>query len=111
MSKMAELDQIIKDLRSTATALTETADSLYQMFSGTDEVKEEAVLAPVKNEPDNPKLTLTDVRSILADKSRAGFTTEVRELIQKYGADRLSKVDPANYEALKKDAEALGNGS
>jgi hypothetical protein len=51
------------------------------------------------------------VRAVLAEKSRAGHTAEVRELLQKYGADKLSAVDPANYEALLKDAEVIGNGS
>jgi hypothetical protein len=111
MSKMAEIDQIVKDLRTAADELNGTADRLMQMFSEGDTAKEEpAVAAPVK-EPEKPKLTLADVRSVLADKSRAGFTAEVRGLLEKYGADRLSKVDPANYEALKKDAEVLGNGS
>lgn len=111
MSKMAEMDQIVKDLRTAADEQNGTADRLMQMFSEGDTAKEEpAVAAPVK-EPEKPELTLADVRSVLADKSRAGFTAEIRELLEKYGADRLSKVDPANYVALKKDAEALGNGS
>jgi hypothetical protein len=57
-----------------------------------------------------PELKLEDVRSVLAGKSRAGHTAEVRDLLQKYGATKLSAIDPANYEALMKDAEAIGNG-
>ena len=52
-----------------------------------------------------------DVRAVLAEKSRGGHTAEVRTLLQKYGASKLSAVDPANYEALLKDAEVIGNGS
>lgn len=44
---------------------------------------------------------------VLANKSRDGFTAQIRELLQKYGADRLSAVDPANYKALLQDAEEL----
>ncbi len=44
---------------------------------------------------------------MLADKSRSGHTDEIRDLLQKYGASRLSQVDPENYEALMKDAEEL----
>ena len=29
--------------------------------------------------------------------------------VAKYGADKLSDVDPANYAALLKDAEVIGN--
>ena len=60
--------------------------------------------------PAAPALTLEQVRAVLADKSRAGHTAEVRVLLQKYGASRLSGVDPASYEALLADAEVLGNG-
>ena len=56
------------------------------------------------------KPTLKDVRSLMVEKSRQGFTDEVRALVRKYGADRLSDVDPADYPLLMADAEVLGNG-
>jgi hypothetical protein len=52
-------------------------------------------------------LTLAEVRAVLADKSRAGYTAQVRELLKKYGAERLSEIDPANYNSLLADVEAL----
>jgi hypothetical protein len=64
-----------------------------------------------KKEKPKPEIKLEDVRAVLAEKSRAGHTAEVRTLLQKYGAEKLSAVDPANYEALMKDAEVIGNGS
>lgn len=45
----------------------------------------------------------------MADKSRAGFTEQVKELLKKHGADKLSAVDPTEYKALLADAEVLGN--
>ena len=56
------------------------------------------------------KPTLKDVRSLMVEKSRQGFTEEVRALVRKYGADRLSDVDPSDYPLLMADAEVLGNG-
>ena len=58
-----------------------------------------------------PELTLEQVRAVLADKSRAGHTAAVRDLLQKYGASKLSQVDPKHYEALLKDAEVIGNAT
>ena len=52
-------------------------------------------------------LTLEEVRAVLADKSRAGHTAEIRELLKKYGASKLSFVDPKYYEALLREAEVL----
>lgn len=109
MSKMAEMAQTIEELRSAAASINAAADWLYQQFSGSDTETQPAE-APAKKEP-KPELKLEDVRAVLAEKSRAGHTAEVRSLLQKYGATKLSAVDPANYEALMKDAEVIGNGS
>ena len=43
----------------------------------------------------------------MAEKSRSGHTEEVRELLAKHGADKLSGIDPAEYPALLADAEVL----
>ncbi|HEX3017842.1 MAG TPA: rRNA biogenesis protein rrp5 [Caproicibacter sp.] len=66
------------------------------------------------NEPDQPSpqpekkaVTLEQVRAVLADKSHDGFTDEVRVLLEKHGAKKLSEIDPANYSALLADAEKL----
>ena len=108
MSKMAEMAQTIEELRTAAASINAAADWLYQQFSGGDEAQ--ASEAPAKEEP-KPELKLEDVRAVLAEKSRAGHTAEVRTLLKKYGAAKLSEIDPANYEALMKDAEVIGNGS
>ena len=56
-------------------------------------------------------MTLEQVRAVLADNSRAGHTAAVRDLLQKYGASKLSQVYPKHYEALLKDAEVIGNAT
>lgn len=104
MSKMAEMAQTIEELRSAATSINTAADWLYQQFSG-DKTK-----APAKKEA-KPQLKLEDVRAVLAEKSRAGYTAEVRALLKKHGADKLSEIDLAKYEALLQDAEVIENGS
>jgi len=108
MSKMAEMAQTIEELRSAAASINAAADWLYQQFSGDDAPVQKA---PAKKKESKPELKLEDVRAVLAEKSRVGHTAEVRTLLQKYGAEKLSAVDPANYEALMKDAEVIGNGS
>ena len=81
---------------------------MTELFSTTatvDETQESESVSPAE-----PQLTLEQVRAVLADKSRMGFTAEIRALLQKYGAAKLSGIDPANYKALVADAEVLGNG-
>lgn len=50
---------------------------------------------------------IEDVRKILADKSRLGHTAKIRELLEKYGAKKLSEIDPSNYKDLVADVEKL----
>ena len=64
--------------------------------------------APVSSTPpEQPKLSLEEVRAILAEKSRAGFTAKIQLLLEKYGASKLSKIDAGHYQALVKDVEEL----
>ena len=102
MSKMAEIATIIDELRDTASSINRIADELTDLFSYSNRVPE-VVPAPEK------ALTLEEVRAILAEKSRDGFTAQIRDLLQKYGASKLSEIDPANYKSLVADAEVLGN--
>ena len=101
MSRMSDMAQTIENLRSAAAAISDAADWLTKMFSGED--------APASLP--EPELTLEQVRAVLADKSRQGHTAEIRALLQRYGASKLSQIDPAHYKALLAEAEVLTNGS
>ena len=109
MSKMAEMAQTTEELRSAAASINAAADWLYQQFSG-DSNEAGAPKVPAKKDEPKPDLKLEDVRAVLAEKSRAGHTAEVRALLKKHGADKLSEIDPAKYEALLQDAEVIANG-
>ena len=105
MSKMSDMGATIEELRNAATAITDVSNWLTEMFSIT------ADEAPDVAAPTEPQLTLEQVRAVLADKSRNGHTAEIRSLLQKYGAVKLSGIDPVHYEALVAEAEVLGDGN
>jgi len=104
---MNELSLAIDELHRCGEALISVADSLRELFSEGDEANDVQVVA--KAAP-APTVTLEQVRAILTEKSRIGYTTQVRELLSRYGATKLSGVDPSEYAALLADAEVLGNG-
>lgn len=54
-------------------------------------------------------LSFEEVRKTAADKSRQGFTAEVKALIEKYGAEKLSSVKPEDYEAFMKELEEISH--
>ena len=99
MSKMSDMAATIEELRTAAAAINDAANWLAEMFSGE---KAEKPAAPAE-----PALTLEQVRAVLADKSRQGHTAEIRALLQKYGASKLSGIDPVHYRALLADVEVL----
>ena len=92
----------IRDLRSAAATINDVADTLAEVFS-----TESADEAPDAAAPAEPALTLEQVRAVLATKSRQGHTAEIRALLQKYGAAKLSGIDPIHYTALVAEAEVL----
>lgn len=108
MGKMSELDLTVKELRSAAESLKSVANSLVSLFIKTEPQASEV---PDATEITKPKsITLEQVRAVLAEKSRNGHTADVRELLEKHGATKLSEIDPVNYPALLVDAEGIGNG-
>lgn len=105
MSRIKLLLDVVNDMRSLADSLQAVCDV---MTDGDSIFKEEpATKTEVVKEPDIP---LEKVRMVLAEKSQQGFTAEVRGIIAKYGAEKLSAVDKAYYANILKDAEGLGNG-
>lgn len=106
MSKIKLLLDVVSDMRSLADSIEAVAEAIT---SG-DAIKEEPVKEDKVSKAKKKKVTLEEVRGVLAKKSQAGLTAEVRGLIEKHGGAKLSEVDPNNYEALLKDAEVLGNG-
>ena len=101
--------ELAEKLRKVAEDIRSLADSIQAVCAdvsvGMLEEKPEAFPKPkTKSEP---KITLEKVRGILAEKSRSGHTAEVRAILRKFGADRLSDIDPKDYGAVLKEAEVL----
>ena len=104
MSEQRSKADVAALLMKTADSLTALADSVRALCGTLDDGPREEAKAKKQAIP------LEKVRGVLAEKSREGYTAEVRAIIQSFGAEKLSKVDPADYEAVLKKAEALGNG-
>lgn len=93
------LMKIIEDIRSLA-------DSIYAVCSLISDYLPDEIEAKIAI-PESKKVSLEQVRGLLAEKSRAGHTAEIRAIIQKHGADRLSDIDPKDFETVMKEAEVL----
>ena len=102
MSKMAELDAAVAELRKCGETLIGVSDTLRELLSSG---QEQSPASPPK--PVEQPLTIEAVRKVLAQKSVDGHTAEIQALLRKYGAEKLSRVDPAHYTDLLHDAEVL----
>lgn len=91
-----------------ADCMTLMADSVRHFAENM--VPQLAVDTPVTGEPQpiaETPVSYEEVRSILAAKSAAGKSSEVKKLIADYGVDKLSAVDPKEYATLLHKAEEL----
>lgn len=120
MGKMSELAAQLSELKRCGEILIGISNSLAELFSGEPEAKEneggmsakketakKSTKGTAKAEPEVEVPTLEEVRAVLAEKSRAGHTAEVKELLEKHGAPKLSGIDPAEYPALLAEVEVL----
>lgn len=108
MGKVSELSQLIEELNRCGNTLIGISEDLLNLFSGSEEAEPETKNAEKASKKEKT-LSLEDVRAVMADKSRKGYTAEVKALLTKRGVNKLSDVDAKDYAALLAEAEVIGN--
>lgn len=110
MGKANELSMLVSELRKCGETLVGISEELTAMFSGADEEKQPVKKAGAKKKTaeELKVLTLEDVRAVCADKSRNGFTAEIKAILTKHGAEKLSEVDPTEYKVLLAEVTRVG---
>jgi len=68
--------------------------------------KQDAAKAQPETQQESPA-TLEGIRALMAQKTQEGKSKEIKELLQKYGAAKLSAVKPEDYPALMQEAQVL----
>ena len=107
MSKVKVILDVVSNLRSLADSVQTVADAMLQNEPTVDAEPNKVMPTPAPKK----EITLEEVRAVLAEKSRDGLTAEIRALLEKYGASKLSGIDPKHYETLLKEAEVLTNAA
>lgn len=114
MDKMIEMINALNALTKAVGALTEKITSEYLNTFETiyDPAEDEPQAAEAPKEQPTPKqeeatVTFVQLRSRLSEISRSGKTAEVKELIAKYGASKLSDIAESDYAAVLAEAEGL----
>ncbi len=92
---MKKYRDIAKNLRSLADSIEALATD-EQHVTDVEEVREPAI-----------KITFEDLRAVLAVLTRDGKQKEVKKLITKYGAKKLSDVPEDKYQELLDEARKI----
>lgn len=111
---MEPLMKIINALSALTAALQKFTEQTTNGYINTFEEiynpeKDEPKETPTTEQPtlETKTVTFVEIRSRLAEISRAGHTAEIKELLQKFGAGKLSEVKESDYTALLTEAEGL----
>lgn len=108
MDKGIALINALCDLTRAVTAMTEAIKTGY--IGTFEEIRDTPQAAEEPKKPPAPKdepVTFVQLRSRLSEISRSGKTAEVKELIAKYGAAKLSDIAESDYAAVLAEAEGL----
>lgn len=104
MSAMNNLDLKLKEAENLIDQTKEAILSLHELLSS-NQNGEQCNDEHPKRDPVEDKVA---VRKMLAKKSAEGYTPQVKALLHKFGAEKLSDVDPKDYEDLYYSAKGLG---
>jgi len=91
--------------KETMLAIAKNLTDLSKLFA--EAVGETESSQAEENPAPKLDIKLEDIRAILAEKSQAGKTKDIRSLLDTYGAEKLSDVSPDLYPKLIEDARAL----
>ena len=94
--------KLLMEIKEDAENLASSIGVLLTALESDEELPEEE-----KVKQEEKTYEIEDVRKILADKSRLGHTAKIRELLEKYGAKKLSEIEPSSYKGLVADVEKL----
>lgn len=112
MGKVNELLQLIEELNRCGNTLIDISEELKNLFSGLEEDSrktEAKTKTAEKASKEEKTISLEDVRAVMADKSRKGYTAEVKALLTKRGVNKLSDINPKDYAALLAEVEVIVN--
>ena len=96
---MDPMMELVNALNALTAALQKFSSQTTNAYLDTFE----EIYDPEKDEP----VTFVQLRSRLSEISRSGKTAEVKELIAKYGASKLSDIAESDYAAVLAESEGL----
>ena len=110
MSRIKLLLDVVSDMESLTESLRTLANAIASDEPSAESEENPSTPEVKEAKPAAKTISVEDVRAVLTPISQSGKTAQVKALLTKYGASRLSDIDPSEYESLLADAEVLANG-
>ena len=115
------IDELSRNITEILTILREDAQSADLAVKSTESESKTKTKTPEKaptslspeesstgsSTESKAKIKIEEVRAVLAEKSQAGLTSQVKDLLTSFGSVKLSGIDPARYPELIEAAKAL----
>lgn len=95
------------NLGANISSVTEEKIEVKEIEPKAEAVTKEKEVKENKGQEAEKTIELEEVRKVLATKSKNGKQAEVKELIKKYGVNKLTDIHPCNYKELLELAEVL----
>lgn len=108
MTKAETLSSLTAELKKCGETLIKISKHLSENLSGTTDCTLEKKKGKPEKKESSP-MSLEEVRAVLAEASRSGYTSQIKELLKEHGGDKLSEINPAEYESLLKEVEEIQN--
>jgi len=111
MKLINALNAVVVALQELVVKETKSEIDSFENIYTPPELEEKSAEQPEKEwsaEPQKAEVALDDVRKVLAEKSRMGYKAEVKALVKKYGADKVSELPEGTYARVLKEAEQIG---
>ena len=96
----SETIDLLDNMKSVSEAMGNTLLALQDVIDICED-------SPASEPEEIKTYTFADVRKAFSAKAHAGFTEQIKSLINSYGAGKLSAIKETDYPQLMKDLEAI----
>lgn len=105
---MSKTKEYIENLREFHEAIIRLEDAIHTLNETLAHIDSEHRQTDIQDVPKHDiKADLAAVRGMLAKQASKGYTKEIKELLKEFKAEKLSDVDPKDYQDLYYSAESL----
>lgn len=99
--------KLMRSLVDVVEAIAETYNDTVLTVDVAEVIQAEEPKQIEEKKEEKKTLSFEEVRAVLAAKSREGHTAEVKAVLTEFGVEKLSDINPDQYDALLAKVEVI----